>query len=117
MKITCIKCPLSCSIDIKKEEGGLKIEGYECEVGRRYAIEEMEKPMRILTTTVAVKKGIHPVLPVRTEKEIPKNLLFDAIEILSNIIVEAPIQYGDIVYRNICGTGVNVIASRDIKRI
>ncbi len=117
MRITCIKCPLSCSIEIERRGDVLDVKGYECEIGRRYAIEELDNPMRILTTTVAVRNGIHPVLPVRTEREIPKSLLFDAVEILSNIVVEAPIYHGDIIYKNICNTGVNVIASRDIKKI
>ena len=118
MKLTCIRCPMSCIIEInEREDDVLDIKGYECELGRRYAIEELRNPMRILTTTVAVRNGLHPVLPVKTEREIPKHLILDGIKILSKISVEAPIHYGDIIYSNILDTGVDVIASRDIDAI
>ena len=37
------------------------------------------------------------------------------MEEINKVIVEAPIKMGDIVIENILNTGVNVIATRDIK--
>ena len=110
---TCINCPLGCSLELV-EEGGevIGITGNECEVGRRYAEEEFRDPRRVVTTTVRVRKGVLPMLPVVTTRPIPKSLVREAVKALSGVEVEAPVRDGQVIYRDILGTGVDVVASR-----
>ncbi|MFA7674326.1 MAG: DUF1667 domain-containing protein, partial [Clostridia bacterium] len=70
--------------------------------------------MRSLTTTVrTVFKGF-PVLPVRTDKDIPKPLVLSAMKEIGRITVSKKVVMGEYIIENILNTGVNIIASCDI---
>lgn len=113
---TCINCPLSCSLELTEENGEvLQIKGNECKVGARYAEAEFADPRRVVTTTVPVRGGMLPLLPVRTVSPIPKRLVMDATRALAGVVVDAPVETGQVIAKNILGTGVDVIASRDME--
>lgn len=115
---TCINCPLSCSLELVEEDGQvLGVSGNECEVGRRYAEEEFRDPRRVVTTTVKVRNGILPLLPVVSTRPIPKSLVREAVKALSDVEVEAPVQDGQVIYRDILGTGADMVASRRLDRL
>ncbi|MFX1297391.1 MAG: DUF1667 domain-containing protein [Promethearchaeota archaeon] len=114
--ITCIGCPSGCQIEITKIGNEFKVIGNECKRGEKYAIEEFTDPKRILTTTLQVENGILPLIPVRTEKPIPKDKLFDCMDYLSKVKKTAPIKMGDILVKNILNLNVNIIASRDLEK-
>jgi CxxC motif-containing protein len=114
---TCVNCPLSCALELTEENGEvLEVTGNECKVGAKYAEEEFKDPRRVVTTTVLVRGGSLPVLPVRTTEAIPKRLVTDAARALAEVVVEAPVAEGQVVLPDILGTGVDVIASRDLIR-
>ena len=56
------------------------------------------------------------MLPVRTDKAIPKRLLFKVIEQLADIELQAPIKMYDVILKNTAGTGANIVATRNMKR-
>ena len=114
--VTCICCPLGCRILIKREGEKLTVTGHKCKRGEEYALQELRDPQRVLTTTVFVENGKQCLLPVRSEKEIPKHLVKSGVIELSKIKVNAPIKCGDLICKDILGTGVNIIASRDMER-
>jgi CxxC motif-containing protein len=70
-----------------------------------------------LTTTVRIKGGVHPLLPVRTDQPIPKQKLREAMLATADLVVEAPVIMGDVVVENFLGLGVNLIATRDLDRV
>ncbi|RJP33124.1 MAG: DUF1667 domain-containing protein [Actinobacteria bacterium] len=113
----CINCPLGCSLELT-EEGGeiLEIAGAECKVGEKYAEEEFRNPRRRVSTTVRVSGGTLPLLPVASESPIPKKMVRDAVKVLAETVVEAPVADGQVIYPDILGTGVNVVASRRLDR-
>lgn len=110
---TCINCPLSCPLELV-EEGGevLEVKGADCNVGQKYAREEFENPRRMVSTTVRVEGGALPLLPVVSAAPIPKALVRDAVRMLSKVTVNAPVSDGQVIYPDILGTGVDIIASR-----
>ena len=55
--------------------GELIIEGHSCKRGEVYAREEFVSPKRILTTTIRVESGFLPLIPVRSDKLLPKERL------------------------------------------
>lgn len=113
----CINCPLSCALELTEEEGEvLGVSGNECKIGVKYAEEEFRDPRRVVTTTVPVSGGVLPLLPVRTAEAIPKRLVVEAVGALAGLVVEAPVTDGQVIYPDIVGTGVDVIASRDLAR-
>lgn len=114
---TCIKCPLSCQVEVVAEGNVIQeMKGHTCTQGETYVIDEFTHPVRTLTTTVRVRDGILPVLPVKSEKPLPKNLIRKCVEVLNTVTVKAPVKCGDIVCENVLDTGVNVVASRDLPR-
>jgi CxxC motif-containing protein len=109
--ITCIVCPMGCSLEISYKDGKVTdVSGYTCKRGLDYGWTESTNPVRILTTTVRVENGRLPVLPVKSEKPLPKDLLFECIKVINSVMLEAPVAYGDIIVENILDTGVNIIA-------
>ena len=114
----CINCPLSCALELTEEDGEvLGVSGNECKIGIKYAEEEFKDPRRVVTTTVPVSDGVLPLLPVRTAEAIPKRLVVEAVGALAGLVVEAPVTDGQVIYPDIVGTGVDVIASRDLARL
>ena len=116
-KITCICCPLGCSINVIINGDDYQVIGEQCKRGKDYAIQEVKDPRRLLTTTVKINFGTQKMLPVKSQNEVPKNLLNECVKILSKVVVEAPIRCGDVVYKNIHDTGIDIIATRDMERM
>lgn len=96
------------------EENDYKVTGNSCPIGAEYGANELRNPTRVLTTTVTVHGGMHDVLPVRTDKPISKALLFEAMKVLQEVKVQAPVAMGEVIVKNILDTGADVIATRNI---
>lgn len=113
--ITCISCPIGCEIELKVVDDEIQnIGGNRCPKGEDYAREEYFNPTRILPTTVRVKNGVLPLVPVKTAEPIPKEKLELAMDKLAKVELEAPIELGDVAIENILGTGVDVVTTRDL---
>ncbi|MEA1940219.1 MAG: DUF1667 domain-containing protein [Candidatus Caldatribacteriota bacterium] len=116
--LVCIKCPKGCRITVKsKEDKIISITGNDCSRGVEYAREEFINPVRILPTTIKVLGGEFPLVSVKTEKAIPKELLLKAMEEIADIEVEAPIKIGQVIKDNLLETGIRLVATRNIRRI
>jgi CxxC motif-containing protein len=111
INMTCICCPLGCDLAIAKSGAEFIITGNKCPRGKKYAIEELTAPKRIVTSTVKITGGVYPVIPVKTAQAIPKEKIFTIMRILANVEVTAPVYVGDIVVKNIADTGINVVAT------
>ena len=110
--ITCITCPIGCRIFIRSEgETILQMEGNQCKRGAEYARIEYVHPVRVLTTTVRIKESDCPLLPVRSDKPIPKELLMQCMDEIKNVCVKAPIARYSVVIPNILDTGANIVAA------
>ena len=116
--IRCIVCPTGCEIKVlQNKDQQITFEGYTCKRGLEYAQQEYYEPKRILTTTVRVENGFLPLVPVRTDKPILKDKLNDAMKLIAEKQVKAPIKMGQILIKNVLNTDANVIASRDLGRV
>ena len=89
------------------------VTGNTCKRGELYAVKEVTAPARTVTSTVRVLNGERPVVAVRTKTDIPKGKIFDCMKAINAAEITAPVHIGDIVIENVCGTGVNVVASAD----
>ncbi len=116
-ELTCIGCPMGCSLLVElMDDGEIKVTGSSCKIGDTYGVKECLNPTRILTTTLDVVGGIYSKLSVKTERDIPKAMLFRCLKALKDIKVQAPVHIGDIIYENIENTGVNIVATRNIEK-
>jgi CxxC motif-containing protein len=68
----------------------------------------------MLTSTVKVAGGIHPLVPVKTERAVPKQLIMQCMDEIHMLQISAPVKIGDVVLENICGTGINLVAAQNI---
>ena len=116
--LTCIGCPLGCALRVEMENGEvLSVSGNTCKRGDDYARKEVTHPTRIVTSTVAVTGGDIAMVSVKTQNYIPKEKIMDIMKSIEDIKVEAPVHIGDVIVANAADTGVNIIATKDIKKV
>lgn len=115
--IRCIVCPTGCLVHVENINGELIIEGHSCKRGEDYARDEFIAPKRILTTTMRVENGFLPLVPVRTDKPIPKEKLQETLREIAKMNIKAPIKMGDVLIKNVIGLKANIIASRDLAEV
>lgn len=116
-ELVCICCPLGCRMHAALEDGVVKhVTGNTCPRGKQYAQNELTHPMRTLTTTVRVLHGVKKRVPVKTEKEIPKEKMMDCMRKLRSVQIEAPVRIGEKILDDAAGTGICVIASKTVEK-
>ena len=112
--ITCINCPVGCRMTVTLEDGKVtKVVGNTCARGLKYAQQECTAPERMVTAVVPVVNSRMP-LSVKTRTPIPKAKIHDCMKALSAVEVKAPVQLGSVVLADVCGTGVDIIATRSL---
>lgn len=116
----CTTCPSECAltietrIDENEVEHVLSVQGNRCARGRKFAEQEIIRPMRILATTIVVRGGDEKLLPVRTARPIPRDLHLSAMRDIRHASVTAPVHMGDVVMSDLLGTGVDLVASMNV---
>ena len=116
-EMICILCPLGCKMQVTEkpdQPGELTVRGLQCKKGKQYAYEEYTNPTRTLTSTVVIHNAPLPRLPVRTNRPIPKELIFPAMKEISSVELSGPVQIGTVVIKNLLDTGIDVIATRSL---
>lgn len=115
IKLICISCPQGCPLEVTVEDKTIiNVDGAACKQGKEYAELEIADPRRMIASTVRVKNGFHPLVPVYTKMPIPKNMIKKVLKELREVELTAPVANGYVVIENILGTGVDVIASREM---
>jgi CxxC motif-containing protein len=116
--LICVSCPVGCELTVTLDGGQIvEVEGNTCKLGIDYAEQEIFDPRRMVASTVKVKNGFHPLVPVYTEKPVPKPKIMDVLAEIRKVEIEAPIAINDVVIENVVDTGINVIASRNMPKI
>ncbi|MBQ6919978.1 MAG: DUF1667 domain-containing protein [Synergistaceae bacterium] len=116
-KFICVSCPLGCGLTVTLDDSGevSKVEGNTCPRGASYAKSEVKDPRRVFASTVRVKGGKLPVCPVRSKTPAPKGKIFAISEAVAKLEVNAPVKIGQVLIHNVCGTDVDIVASRDLE--
>lgn len=118
VELTCIGCPLGCNLIVTLEDSKvINVTGNSCKIGLDYAHEECIHPSRIITTTLPVKDGTFPRVAVKTQNPIPKNQIFICMKLLKSLEVRAPINVGDILCKDLAGTGISLVATQTVLKI
>ncbi len=109
----CVVCPIGCEIDVVHDGSKIiSMEGNKCEKSEEFVTQELIEPMRILTTTVRIQGSRWPVIPVRTDKAIPKRLFPRIMKQLRRSKLQAPVNILDVVVNDVLHTGASVVATR-----
>ena len=110
--LTCVASPLGCSITVEYEgKEVLSVTGNTCKRGDAYARTEIVNPTRSIASSVKVNGGVHPVVPVKTSKPIPKTMIFDCMREINAVSVDAPVKLGQVIIADVLGTGADVVAT------
>ena len=117
VEIICIGCPIGCDLTISQRSGMFKVLGNQCMTGVTYAREEMTNPTRNIATSVRITGGDMPMLSVKTSTPIPKQKIMAAVRAVHNVNISAPVSIGDVVLANVVGTGVDIVATRNVAAV
>ncbi|MBW6466164.1 MAG: DUF1667 domain-containing protein [Brevefilum sp.] len=114
-EIICVTCPQGCLLKVK-HEGNQVLDVLEsgCKRGKEYAICELQDPRRMVASTVRVRVGMHPLVPVYTRSAFPKPLIPKLAQELREVVVAAPVEIQQVVLADALGTGIDIIASRNM---
>jgi len=114
---TCVTCPVGCEVDVEVQDGGIiSMTGNKCDKVKEFVLQELKEPMRVLTTTVRIEGAKWAMLPVRTDKPIPKRLFLQAMGELAKVDLRSPVHMAEVIIRDIAGSGANIVATRTMKR-
>ncbi|MBM6855522.1 DUF1667 domain-containing protein [Mediterraneibacter glycyrrhizinilyticus] len=115
--LTCISCPMGCPITVEMDgDEVVSVTGNTCKRGDVYARKEVTNPTRIVTSTVRVIGGKADMVSVKTKEDIPKGKIFDCVKALKGVEVEAPVRIGDVIVPDVAGTGVDIVATKNVAR-
>ena len=115
-ELTCIGCPLGCQLTVTMGENEIKVEGNTCPRGEAYVKKEVTNPTRIVTSTVRVEGGTIERVSVKTASDIPKGSIFECMKEIHAAKVKAPVHIGDVILADCAGTGVAVVASKNVEQ-
>ena len=113
MRLVCINCPRGCEVAVETSGGQVSVKGCFCPRGEAYGRAEATNPVRMVTGLVKVAGSRRP-LPVKTRSAIPKGKIAEITNLLANTTVVPPKRMGDTIIPNVCGTGVDVVATADL---
>ena len=114
--ITCICCPKGCQVTLDTENPEETVKGFSCQQGHDYALSELIHPMRTISSTAAITGGLHPRIPVKTNGNIPKEKIFECVNVMRDVSVNAPVRIGDVVIDNVAETGVRLVATSNVDK-
>jgi len=112
VKMICILCPRGCHLEVDEH---MNVLGNHCPRGIVYAETEIKSPTRVLTTTIRTVYQSQPRISCKTDKPIPKNLIFKAMDEINQKVIDRPMMIGDVVIENILNTGSNIVLTKPCK--
>lgn len=116
-ELTCIGCPLGCPLTVRMDGDEITVTGNTCKRGEEYGKKEVTNPTRIVTSSVRVNDGTIAMVSVKTASDIPKGKIFDCMKEIRETVVNAPVAIGDVVIADCAGTGVAVVATKNVAHI
>jgi CxxC motif-containing protein len=114
-EMICIVCPNGCKLEVTYEES-ITVKNALCPKGVQYARDELINPVRNLTSTVKVLEGVLPLVSVRGNKPVPKDKVSEIVRFLKTLEIKAPVEFQQIIYKDILNTGVDIIATRRVEK-
>ena len=113
--LTCIVCPRGCTLEVALEDGRIEsVKGNICPRGKAYAEDECIAPKRTVTSTVRFSDG--SLVAVKTDKAVPKELIFKVMKEINSAHPIGDATIGDVVISSVAGTDANVVVTGEKNR-
>lgn len=116
-KVICVTCPKGCTLIVTRDGQTVIDVENGCKRGHAYAQQELTDPRRMVASSVRLKGGLHPLLPVYTSAPFPKPRIPELLSLLRKVEVTTPVSLDQVVLENVLGTGINIQASREMKEV
>lgn len=109
----CVACPMGCELKVELDDAGAitSVTGYTCKRGISYAQAEVTDPRRSFHSTLRVEGGASPLVSVKSAGPVPKGKLMDCARATKTVTAKAPIAVGDVLLPDVCGTGIDLVAT------
>lgn len=112
----CINCPAGCHLDITADDTGkICVTGNACPRGEKYAVQEMTDPRRVVTAVVRSEGPQSVCIPVRSSAPVPKAMIPGLLKTLFAMREKLPVKQGQVLLKNVHGTGIDVLATRSFE--
>jgi len=108
---TCIVCPRGCQITV---DDNMNVYGNTCPRGKDYVLSEITLPTRIITSTVRVINRRDTVVSVKTTNPIPKDKMFEMMQLINMLKVEAPVSIGTVLIEHPLDLQTSIIVTKNI---
>ena len=116
-EFVCIVCPNSCRIIAEYDGQEIKqIEGAQCKKGEEFIRNEIKNPLRIFTGSVKCRNGVYQLVSVKTNKPIPKKFMKQVAQKTHELVLEAPVEIGQVITSEILGQHADLVATRKIRK-
>ncbi len=123
-RMICVLCPSGCELEVRPkgdispgdaESEGLLVRGHRCDKGVAFAVEEVLRPTRNLSTSVPVAGTADRMISVRLSGRVPRAMIFPILAEIARLRPAAPVRRGDVLIADVLGSGVDVIATRTVE--
>lgn len=116
-EMICICCPLGCHLVVDDSDlNNIKVSGNTCPRGKKYGIDELTNPKRMVTSIVNVNGGEYNVVSVKTREALPKDMINECLNAIKNVTVDAPVDIGQVIISNVCNSGVDIVATKNVAK-
>jgi CxxC motif-containing protein len=115
---------MGCSLAVTEDAGGISVTGNRCPRGVVYAQEEIRAPKRQVTASCAIaepsgggtlKRSGPRRAPVKSSIPCPKEQIPALLADIYKLRLSLPLHTGDVVIAGWRGSGIDVIALRDLE--
>lgn len=114
--MVCILCPMGCRLTVtRQEDGEVSVQGNTCKRGQAYGVQELLNPMRVVTSSVRLNGGRHPLCSVKTKGQVPKASIPQVLEAIRVARAQAPVHIGQVILEDVAGTGVPLVATSNVQ--
>ena len=114
-ELICISCPVGCRLRAVMADGEVaEVIGSGCNRGIAYAKQECTAPKRMVTAVIKLKNHATP-LSVKTAAPIPKDQIWACMAAIQALSLSAPVRIGQVVCYDVGGTGVDVVATKNVR--
>ena len=106
---------MGCHLQVDdSDRNNITVTGNTCPRGAKYAKDEVTCPKRVVTSVVNVTGGEINMVSVKTSDAIPKDKMFEALKLLDGISVPAPVEIGQVIVKDILGSGADFVATKSV---
>lgn len=114
IKLICRSCSARCMMVYNPENGTLK--GNKCPRGEAYARAYDPEAVKVRVYQLPIENGYMNRVAVKTDRSVSNEQADQIEEAVHRLKLKAPVRAGEVLFQNVGGTGVHLIAVRAMRQ-